>query len=161
MSDDPLEWAPISPSRIKRSELRELLSFWAAHCEGATLPSVSRIPPDELIPYLGHLIFAEIEEHTDRIRYRQVGEELVRIYGKNLDGVYIDDMPRLFRTYALPAYRAVLRRRQAVYGEIRFLRNLRFVTYERLMLPLRADEGDRVAEVIVGIYPRIGPRSAP
>lgn len=159
LEDEPLEWVPVSPSQIKRSELRELLSFWMAHVDGGTLPEVSRMPPDELTPYLANLIYAEIEKDTDRIRYRQVGEDLVAVYGRNLDGVYMDDMPRRFRAYALPAYQAVLRRRQPVYGEFRFLKKLWFVTYERLMLPLRADGEDRIAEIVVGIYPRIGPRS--
>lgn len=152
---------PISASTIKRSELRELLSFWEARCDGEMPPETGRFPPDELIPYLTNLIFAEIEEGTERIRYRQVGEGLVEIYGKNLDGVYMDDMPRLFRNFALPAYMDVLRRRQAVYGELRFLQKLWFVTYERLMLPLRASDSDRIAEIIVAIYPRIGPRKKP
>ncbi len=143
------------PTEIARSELRELYSFWQAQCGPEEMPRIETVSPVDITPYLPNVLLVEIEETTDRIRYRQVGEELTRFYGERVDGAYLDEMPGRFRRFAAPAYQEVLKTGRPTYAQFRFAENWWIATYERLMLPLLAMEEDRIAELIVAIYPRI------
>ncbi|MEQ8393764.1 hypothetical protein [Thalassobaculum sp.] len=150
----------IEHSGIQRGELRDILLLWEeARADKRRPPPVERFAPTELTPFLSHMIFAEVEPGMSRIRYRAVGVELSRIYGEDLAGRYLDEMPRLFRTFAEPAYREVLDRRDATYGSFRFVENWWIATYERLMLPLVDAEG-QIVEIAVAMFPRITKRGA-
>ena len=148
------------PSKIGRSELRELLSLWNARCVGDDIPRIETVSPVDITPYLRNVMLVEIEESTGRIRYRQVGEELARFYGERVDGTYLDEMPGRFRRFAEPAYREVLSSREPSYARFRFVENWWIASYERLMLPLLAMEEDRIAELIVAIYPKVDRRTS-
>ncbi|EDP63095.1 hypothetical protein BAL199_29997 [alpha proteobacterium BAL199] len=140
--------------------MRDILLLWEeARSDKRRPPLVAQFAPTELTPFLSHMIFAEVEADTSRIRYRAVGVELSRIYGEDLAGRYLDEMPRLFRTFAEPAYRDVLDRRDATYGSFRFVENWWIATYERLMLPL-VDADGRIVEIAVAMFPRITKRGA-
>lgn len=143
----------LDPSVIRRPELRRLLQAWEAARDGAELPPRARFAPVDVAEQMANMLFVEVVGNRPRFRYREVGVELIRIYGSDFTDRYIDQMPRLFRTFAEPAYREVLERRTATHGSFRFVRNWWIATYERLMLPLADAEGS-VVEVAVGIYPR-------
>lgn len=147
----------VDPAMIRRAELRELLDFWESRRESGDPPPKARFAPVDVAPYLSNMIFAEVEAASARIRYREVGIELTRIYGSDVADRYLDEMPRLFRAFAEPAYRDAIARRDAAYGAFRFVENWWIATYERLMLPLVGPDGS-VVEVAVAIYPRIVPR---
>jgi len=147
----------VDPAVIRRAELRELLDFWESRRESGGPPSKARFAPVDVAPYLSNMIFAEVEPASARIRYREIGVALTRIYGTDVADRYLDEMPRLFRTFAEPAYRDVVARRDATYGSFRFVQDWWIVAYERLMLPLVGADGS-VVEVAVAIYPRIAPR---
>lgn len=140
--------------------MTDLLLLWESkRSDKQHPPLVSTFAPTELTPYLANMIFAEVEVTGGRIRYRAVGVELSRIYGEDLAGRYIDQMPRLFRTFAEPAYREVIEKRDATYGSFRFVQNWWIATYERLMLPL-VDRDNEIVEIVVAMFPRITKRDA-
>ncbi len=143
-------------SRIRRPELRQLLRIWEARREAAGPPRKTRFAPVDVAPFLSNMLFVEVLGDS-RLRYREVGVELQRIYGEDVTDRYLDEMPRLFRSFAEPAYREVIARREATYGDYRFVRNWWIASYERLMLPL-ADAEANVTEVAVAIYPRFQAR---
>ncbi len=150
----------VDPSSIQRPELRDLLLAWQSRRNDRGPPLKSRFAPVDVAEQLSNMLFVEVMlEDRPRFRYRDVGVELVRLYGENFTDRYIDEMPRLFRTFAEPAYRAVFDRRDATHGSFRFVENWWIATYERLMLPL-VDEQGAVVEIAVGIYPRIRARRA-
>lgn len=144
---------PVEPSEIRRPELRYLLQVWETSRLGGELPLRHRFAPVDVADLMSNLLFVEVIGSRPRFRYREVGVELIRIYGSDFTDRYIDEMPRLFRTFAEPAYREVIAGRDATHGSFRFVQNWWIATYERLMLPLLDDDG-AIAEVAVGIYPR-------
>jgi len=143
----------VDPSKILRPELRTLLQVWNASRPGAGLPLRGRFAPVDVAGLMSNLLFVEVVGSRPRFRYREVGVDLIRIYGSDFTDRYLDEMPRLFRTFAEPAYREVIARRDATHGSFRFVENWWIATYERLMLPMVDEEG-AVVEVAVGIYPR-------
>lgn len=147
----------VDASRIRRPELRQLLRIWEARREPAGPPPKTRFAPVDVAPFLSNMLFVEVLGDGQRLRYREVGVELQRIYGEDVTDRYLDEMPRLFRTFAEPAYREVIARRDATYGDYRFVQNWWIASYERLMLPLAGADG-AVAEVAVAIYPRFEAR---
>jgi len=147
----------VDRSAIRRPELRDLLHIWEARREGAGLPRKVRFAPVDVSEFMANMLFVEVSGQPPRFRYREVGVELTRIYGKDVTDLYLDQMPLLFRTFAEPAYREVLETRDATYGAFRFVENWWIATYERLMLPL-VDESGETVEVAVAIYPRFAAR---
>ncbi len=150
---------PVDPSSIRRPELRDLLQIWEARLEGAALPRKARFAPVDVSEFMANMLFVEVSGQPPRFRYREVGVELTRIYGKDVTDRYLDQMPVLFRTFAEPAYREVIQTRDATYGAFRFVENWWIATYERLMLPLTNDGGE-IVEVAVAIYPRFVARES-
>lgn len=143
----------VDPAKILRPELRDLLQAWNARRSGAGLPLRGRFAPVDVADLMSNLLFVEVVGSRPRFRYREVGVDLIRIYGSDFTDRYIDEMPRLFRTFAEPAYREVIAKRDATHGSFRFVENWWIATYERLMLPM-VDEDGTIVEVAVGIYPR-------
>ncbi len=147
----------VDPSKIRRHELRELLQIWESRRQGATLPTKAGFAPVDVAPFMANMLFVEVLGERPRYRDREVGVELIRVYGKDFSDCYIDEMPTLVRTFAEPAYREVVAARDATHGVFRFVENWWIATYERLMLPL-IDADGHVTEVAVAIYPRIEAR---
>lgn len=147
----------VDPSAIRRPELRELLLVWESRRQAGGPPQKDRFAAVDVAPMMSNMLFVEVIGSRPRFRYREVGVELIRIYGDDFTDRHIDEMPRLFRTFAEPAYREVLAARDATHGSFRFVQNWWIATYERLMLPL-VDGHGTVVEVAVAIYPRIQPR---
>jgi hypothetical protein len=145
-------------SSIQRKELRDLLQAWQSRRHDRGPPLKSRFAPVDVAEQLSNMMFVEVEPgRRPRFRYREVGVDLLRIYGEDVTDRYLHEMPRLFRTFAEPAYREVVNRRDATHGSFRFVENWWIATYERLMLPL-VDPDGLVVEVAVGLYPRIQAR---
>lgn len=149
----------VDTSNIAREEMRELLLHWDSQRGPQGIPRIDDMSPVDIAPYLKNVMLVEVEEHTQRLRYRQVGEDLTKVYGKRIEGAYLDEMPARFRKFAEPAYREMLADPKPRYARFRFVENWWIATYERLMLPLLAMDEDRVAEMIVAIYPKITPKA--
>ena len=143
----------LDSSKIQRSELRRLLQAWEASRPPGGLPPRRLFAPVDVAELMANLMFVEVIGSRPRFRYREVGVALIKVYGSDFTDRYIDEMPRLFRTFAEPAYREVMLKREATHGSFRFVQNWWIATYERLMLPLVDDDGI-IVEVAVGIYPR-------
>jgi len=147
----------VDPSKIRRPELGDLLQIWESRRQGGDPPSRTQFAPVDVAPFMSNMLFVEVLGDRPRFRYREVGVELIRVYGRDFSDRYIDEMPRLIRTFAEPAYREVIAVRGATHGVFRFVENWWIATYERLMLPLIDPDG-LVTEVAVAIYPRIEAR---
>lgn len=149
----------VDPAIVRRPELRELLALWQSCRDGPGPPAKARFAPVDVAPYLSNMLFVEVSGSRPRLRYREVGVELIRIYGSDFSNCHIDEMPALVRRFAEPAYHEVIAARDVTHGVFRFVQNWWIVTYERLMLPL-VDRDGVVTEVAVAIYPRIRARTA-
>jgi hypothetical protein len=97
------------------------------------MPSRADMDPVELPrALLPNLFLVDVEESPRRFRYRLVGTELTAIMRRELTGRYIDEMPLLFRKFALPAYAEVMERAGPIYREINAIEALWRIRYKRL-----------------------------
>ena len=110
------------------------------------------------------MVMVEIEDRTDRVRFLQVGRQLTPILGDDLEGRYLDTLPKGLRVNVEQTYKTMLAERAPQYAEVQTLVDgMTFevagddwvVLFERLMLPFCDGETGRVAGAMVAIYPRI------
>lgn len=146
----------VDPSVIRRPELRDLLQLWESKRDGAMPPLKSHFAAVDAAEFMSNMMFVEVQP-DGRLRYREVGVDLIGVYGSDFTDRYLDEMPRLVRMFAEPAYREVIAARDAAHGSFRFVERWWIVAYERLMLPLVGADAN-VVEVAVAIYPRIQAR---
>ena len=138
--------------QIVDQRLRAVFAYWQDKCAGRAMPSRADIDPAELKPYLPNIALIDVEDDPPRYRYRLAGTELTKILDRELRGRYVDEMPLLYRRFALAAYDKLLRERAPTYSRIdTFVPFLFNVRYERLLLPL-AQDGERVNMVMAAIY---------
>lgn len=150
---------PIDRTKIRRQELVDVLDIWDELRGEREMPREGEMGPIELAPFLQNLMLVDIHYPGPRIQYKQVGLELERIYGKTVSGKFLDEMPKMFRRFAEPAYTAMLENKEPSFAKFRFVERFWIATYERLMLPLHNPRDDTVSEIIVAIYPKIKAKS--
>lgn len=151
---------PINRDKIVRRELLTLLKSWDLCRDGRRMPTAGELGPSQLSPFLSNLALVDVIQPGTRILYKQVGSELEWLYGKPLSGIFLHEMPRRFRFFAEPAYRSLIEERMPAYAQFRFVKRFWIASYERLMLPLSDRSGERVAEILLAIYPKIQKTSA-
>ncbi|MFX4223094.1 MAG: PAS domain-containing protein [Thalassobaculum sp.] len=145
----------VDAAELGRPELRELFGFWRQARRGASIPALGSISPVDVAPYLGHMVMVEIEDRTDRVRFLQVGRQLTPILGDDLEGRYLDTLPKGLRVNVEQTYKTMLAERAPQYAEFEVAGDDWVVLFERLMLPFCDGETGRVAGAMVAIYPRI------
>jgi hypothetical protein len=92
--------------------------YWRQRCAGGRLPKRGEIDPLELkevLPYLSIIEYGEVP----RIKFRLIGTELARFYGRDVTGKWLDEIPHweeadIVDTQAV--YRRVLEMAGPVYG---------------------------------------------
>lgn len=136
---------------ITHPKLQELFDYWQDKRGDRPMPRRLDIDPIDLRQMLPHIFLVDVETGAQRFRYRLVGTELTTIMGRELKGAYIDEMPFLFRKFALPAYEEVISRRAPCYKEINALEAFFTIRYKRLMLPL-SENGTDINMILGGIY---------
>lgn len=137
---------------ISHPRLRELHQHWEARRGARAMPSRADLDPVELPrQLLPNLFLVDVEEEPRRFRYRLVGTELTAVMKRELKGLYIDEMPFLFRKFALPAYAEVMERAAPTYREINAIEALWRIRYKRLLLPL-SDDGRRINMILGAIF---------
>jgi|GEM_PF-739586 len=140
-----------APAQL-RYEFLDLLSLWDERRDRRAMPRAGDISTVEISPYLANMLTVCVEARTGRLRCRSVGCELTRLYGRDLEGAYLDSLPRAFRALADPSDHALLAERRPHYTEISADEPEWTGTVERLILPFAV--GDQVGEAMVFIYPK-------
>ncbi|WPZ32523.1 PAS domain-containing protein [Thalassobaculum sp. OXR-137] len=148
----------IDTSQLTRTELWQLLTLWRNGRHGRDIPAVGGLCPVDVAPFLGHIVIVEVEERTDRIRFLQMGRELTPVFGEDMVGRYLDQMPLALRGHVEESYRTMMAERAPQYAEFEVAGDSWMVIFERLMLPFCDPATDRVAGAMVAIYPRISIR---
>jgi hypothetical protein len=138
-------------STVSHPRLQELLDYWQDKRGDRAMPRRLDIDPIDLRQMLPNIFLVDVEGGGQRFRYRLVGTELTAIMGRELKGAYIDEMPFLFRKFALPAYAEVISRRAPCYKEINAIEAFFTIRYKRLMLPL-SENGTDISMILGGIY---------
>ena len=145
----------IDTSQLTRTELWQLLTLWRNGRQGLDVPAVGGLCPVDVAPFVGHIVIVEVEERTDRIRCLQMGGNLTPIFGEDMVGRYLDQMPVRLRGHLEDTYRIMIAERAPQYAEFEIAGDSWMVIFERLMLPFCDPATDRVAGAMVAIYPRI------
>jgi len=149
---EPQARDPAGPGGVSHPELAALLSYWERRRGERAMPSRADMDPVELPRrLLPNLFLVDVEAAPRRYRYRLVGTELTAVMRRELKGQYIDEMPFLFRKFALPAYAEVMERRCPVYREVNAIEALWRIRYRRLLLPLSSD-GEEIDMILGAIF---------
>jgi len=134
---------------VKDERLRRLLQHWIARRAGALLPKRSAIDPTAIGPILASVWMCDYLPDGRRFRMRLVGEDINRLYGRNVTNCMFEEIitPTLLPDL-MHRYRRVVEDPSIMHcaGNI-YLASERSEVGERLVLPL-ADESGAIRHVI-------------
>ena len=144
---------PVGMLPIEHPELAQLYRYWDRKRGDRAMPARRDILPEEIGGLLGNLFMVDVvrEDGYTRFRYRVVGSALTAVMDQELAGKFIDQMPFLYRKFALPAYREILRVGRPTYKQTNAFEGWLVIRYKRLLLPLSSD-GRQIDIVMGGIY---------
>lgn len=140
--------------------LLDLYRYWLARRGARFAPARRDIDPLDLPRLLPYLLLTDVvtqvgpEGPWRRYRYRLVGTEVERHFGRTKGGQWIDElMHGSYRAYVLDLYERLIASRgpvysQSIYGRLGRERRAGMVT-RRLMLPLSSD-GETIDMVLSG-----------
>lgn len=128
-----------------------LLAYWQSKLNGCAAPRREDILPEELGHLLPWIILVDVVGEPPRFRIRLAGTGVVREYGSEVTGTFVDEMDLgAARDRALDDYRRAARECRPVVGTFDFKKgDGRWISYERIALPLSAD-GKRVNMLLCG-----------
>lgn len=137
--DHPIvQWCP-EPERLDYDPMQYLMELWLQLNETHGLPPASNIDPSQLRPALGRLLILEPVENYSDFRYRLYGTVLSTRMGRDFTGTLVSEFEASYISdFYLATYRAVCRRREALYtchfpSERSYARKI-----QRLILPYGA-----------------------
>lgn len=130
---------------------QQLLAYWQSKLRGRKAPSREDILPEELGSLLPWVILVEVVGTPPRFRVRLAGTGVVREYGFEVTGKFLDDLDMgPARDRSLDDHRRAVRECRPVWGSFDFRKqDGRWVSYERITLPLSAD-GESVNMLLCG-----------
>lgn len=139
-------------SRITGTVLLALYDHWRLLFRGTALPSLADIDPVKIpAQVLPYIVIADVIDGGRRIRYRLVGTAMVREWGRDFTGRYVDElMEGSYRVFLESLFADVVNRRCAVLSESAFRWDVgRARQTRRLFMPLAVD-GTTVDTVLIG-----------
>lgn len=133
--------------------LTALRALWEEKRSGRPLPERRDFLAEEFLPWFGHICMVRVEEPAARFRVTLAGLEVVRYYGRDLTGRYLDDEMAGERFgWVVESYRGCARAAAPRYVTVPARGfNGTAMPLARLMLPCGRDSA--VDTIIVGIYP--------
>jgi hypothetical protein len=131
--------------------LDQLYNYWASKLGGRRMTARADIDPAEIKQLLPILLLTDVIGEEPRFRYRLVGTDVVKRFGRELTGHYVEDMLKGdYGRSVIGIYKAVVEQRRPFYSRTRVVvSNGGMFGSDRLMLPLSAD-GERVNMVFTG-----------
>ncbi|HKX07716.1 MAG TPA: PAS domain-containing protein [Stellaceae bacterium] len=145
MEDRATEVLPSTPVA------RRLLDYWRNKLNGRKAPRRWEILPEELGDLLPWVILVDVAGSPPRFRVRLAGTGVVREYGAEMTGLFLDDLDMGgMRERSLEDHRRAVQECRPVVGTFDFKKDDgRWVTYEWITLPLSAD-GETVNMLLCG-----------
>ena len=133
--------------------LAALRALWNEKRGGRALPERRDFKAEEFRPWFGHICMVRVEEPAARFRVTLAGLEIVRYYGRDLTGRYLDEeMASEGFEWLVQSYRDCARTAAPRLVKVPALGfHGTAMALSRLMLPCGADGA--VEHIIVGIYP--------
>jgi hypothetical protein len=141
-------------AHVKDERLRRLLQHWLERRGASVAPKRAAIDPTAIGPILSSVWLCDYEPADQRFRMRLAGEEINRLYGRNVTQCHFEE---IIEPTLLPA---VLRRYRRVVAEPAvlhcgghiYLASNRSEVGERLVLPLSDDSGAIMHVIGASVY---------
>lgn len=87
-------YAPIDdPAQLKDPRLRRIFALWSAASASGKPPSKDFVAPDRLGDLMGWLFLYKVERDPLRFLYLVCGPKIVRRFGFDMTGKYVDEHP--------------------------------------------------------------------
>jgi hypothetical protein len=139
---------------VQDSRLLLLLNHWLERRGSDAVPLRSAIDPAAIAPALPSIWLCEFLPDEGRFRMRLAGEEINRLYGRNVSRSYFEEIANeRFLATVVRRYRRIIEEPAIMHcgGHIYFANDSRVVG-ERLGLPLRTEDG-LISQIIgVSVY---------
>ncbi|WP_430437460.1 PAS domain-containing protein [Oceanibaculum nanhaiense] len=135
------------------SQLQRLLDYWKGKWIGRALPGRQQIDPLDLPDLLSNMMLIDVCRDTVPVqfRFRLCGTEIVRITGRDLTGLTLDEaLPDGYRDYIRFLDELVISKKVPVFSRTLFHDRANFANAEtsRILLPLATD-GETVDMILV------------
>jgi hypothetical protein len=129
--------------------LAQLFDYWERKRAGRAMPKRSDIDPGEIAQLLPFIKIVEVVDDGARYRYRLVGTGIVRVFGVDFTGKYLDQTSSgVRRAFVRECYEAVRQSRRPAFAQTRYLRaHGPEIAAARLLAPLAVDD-DAVRQII-------------
>jgi hypothetical protein len=132
-------------------KLRDLYAFWDEKVAArGHMPSIARIHPEALKPWLPNLIIITIKQEGQYV-YRYYGNSFIEAFGIDMMGKATVDLPESQRALIEHEYEYVRTRKRPAWRVYSGDFDGEIMTWERLILPLSAD-GEIVDTLLVAVY---------
>lgn len=132
--------------------LWDLQTYWHSKRGHAFAPPWSAIRVSEVKSWLNYVALMDVVGDEPRFRIRLWGTGLVRAYGKDITGHWMDECDLNLVLFVLVEQMArVVREQRPNTLRARFTKNSdgRYLDYERIALPL-SDDGEHVTMIVCG-----------
>jgi hypothetical protein len=136
----------------RHPQLKALYRYWLLKRGERSAPSRADILPEEIRPILPNILLLDIVGDVPRLKYRLVGTEFVQIYGAEVTGKFVDEIDfDGMRELIIADYFKVVKECRPSWTRWDFAKDDgRWLTYERLTLPLSQD-GKSVNMLLAGV----------
>ena len=147
-----------APPANADGRMLQLFGYWKSiHRPGGGQPGRPQLDPSAISPLLPFVWLADIQREPLRFRYRLLGTEHARVFGRDYTGHWLDETHVIF--YASPGYPqfgAAVEQGRVGYrrGHTLAMLPMDYRSIERLLLPL-AQDGKAVDMLLaISLYER-------
>lgn len=152
------EMAVLSLAEIQNNKLIKLFDYWNSLRNGRLMPSRSDINPVDLAFMLGWILLIEIYpdptgQEPFLFRYRLSGAELDKVSRCSLQGHWANELNDSFQRYAtIHAFKEAAETAAPNFYRVSLKqRGEKYLTYERITLPLSVVDPNKPGMLLVGI----------
>ncbi len=135
----------------KHEQLRLLLAYWLAKKGDRPAPTRAEIDPAEIKSLLPHVGLVDVEPSPLRFRFRLAGTEIIKGYGEELTGRYLDEVDLdNHEREIIGDYTRAAESGEPSCSMLDYKRkDGHYIRYERMVLPLSSD-GKKIDMLIGG-----------
>jgi hypothetical protein len=139
------------PLPLRHPVIQRIHAYWESKLAGRKMPRREDIVPEELGDLLPWVMLVEVVGEPARFRLRLVGTGVVREYGREITGAFVDELDHgSWQGAVLDDYRRAVCKGSPVTGCYEYKKSDgRWISYERIILPLAAD-GETVSMALCG-----------
>ena len=88
--DKETSFEDVATPQLER--LVALQQVWESKCKDGRLPSKADFPPEDVKPWLGHILLLDVSRNPARFRVRLMGGNLVSYAGTDFTGKWLDEV---------------------------------------------------------------------